>query len=130
MTGFRWDTTELNRLVADLTAAPGRVQRKAPAVFARGAFEIKGRIKRAAKGHGHLPQLDAHVSYDKLGPLEYEIGFDKVGQGSLANIAVFGSVNNDPVMESPVMIARYERPQIERHLGDAGVEAVLGGDGR
>lgn len=127
---FHWDTSELDRLALDLSEAPGRIQRKAPAVFARGAFEIKNRIKRAAKGHGHLPRLDAHVSYDKLGPLSYEIGFDKVGQGNLANIAAFGSVNNAPVMESPVMIARYELPEIERHLADAGEESVLGGGER
>lgn len=126
--GLHWDTSEANRLAVDLSKAPGRAQRKAPAVFARGAFEIKNRIKRAAKGHGHLPQIEAHVSYDELGPLTYEIGFNKVGQGNLANIAVFGSVNNAPVMESPVMIARYELPEIERHLGDVGEEAVLGGD--
>ncbi len=126
--GLRWDDSELNRLGVDLSEAPGRAQRKAPAVFARGAFEIKNRIKRAAAGHRHLPQLDDHVSYDKLGLLDYEIGFDKRGQGNLANIAAFGSVNNAPVMESPAMLARYELPQIERHLGAAGEEAVLGGD--
>ena len=125
---LHWDTSELNRLAVDLSEAPGRIQRKAPAVFARGAFEIKNRIKRAASGHGHLPTLDAHVSYDRLGPLKYEIGFNKVGQGNLANIAVYGSINNAPVMESPAKLARPELREIERHLGDAGEESVLGGE--
>lgn len=128
MTRLHWDTDELNRLSVDLSEAPGRMQRKAPAVFARGAFEIKNRIERAASGHDYLPTLDNHVSYDRLGLLEYEIGFDKRGQGNLANIAVYGSVNNAPIMESPAQLARYEIPAIERHLGDAGEEAVLGGD--
>ena len=128
MASLRWDTSEVNRLAVDLSEAPGRMQRKAPKVFARGAFEIKGRIKRAASGHDYLPQLDNHVSYDKLGPLDYEIGFDKVGQGNLAVFAVYGSVNNSPVMESPAQLARYEIPAIERHLGDEGEDAVLGGD--
>jgi len=126
---LEWDTSELNRLSVDLSGAPGRVQRKAPKVFARGAFEIKKRIERAASGHDYLPDLDRHVGYSKLGDLEYEIGFNKVGQGSLGNIAVYGSINNAPVMESPAMLARPESREIERHLGDAGEESVLG-DGR
>lgn len=128
MTRLHWDTSEANRLAVDLSAAPGRIQRKAPGVFARGAFEIKNRIKRAASGHDYLPSLSAHVSYDHRGFLEYEIGFDKVGQGNLANIAAYGSINNAPVMESPVMVARPELREIERHLGDEGEDAVLGGD--
>lgn len=128
MTRLHWDTSEVNRLAVDLSEAPGRAQRKAPAVFARGAFEIKNRIKRAASGHGHLPSLDAHVSYDHLGFLDYEIGFDKRGQGNLANIAVYGSINNAPIMETPAMLARPELREIERHLGDVGEESVLGGD--
>lgn len=124
-----WDASEVNHLAIDLSQAPGRMQRKAPKVFARGAFEIKNRIQRAASGHRHLPHLDDHVSYDSLGPLSYEIGFDKRGQGSLANIAAFGSVNNAPVMQSPAMLARHEIPEILRHLGDTGEESVLG-DGR
>lgn len=130
MTRLHWDTSEVDRLALDLSEAPGRMQRKAPGVFARGAFEIKNRIKRAASGHDYLPSLDAHVSYDRRGFLDYEIGFDKVGQGNLANIAVYGSINNAPIMESPAMLARPELREIERHLGDVGEGAVLGGDGR
>ena len=125
---LEWDTSEVNRLAVDLSEAPGRMQRKAPKVFARGAFEIKNRIKRAASGHDYLPELSSHVSYTKYGDLDYEIGFDKVGQGNLAVFAVYGSINNAPIMESPAMLARRELPEIERHLGDAGEESVLGGD--
>lgn len=128
MTRLEWDTSEVNRLAVDLSNAPGRIQRRAPKVFARGAFEIKNRIKRAASGHRYLPSLDAHVSYDRRGLLEYEIGFNKRGQGNLANIAVYGSINNAPIMESPAMLARPELREIERHLGVEGEDAVLGGD--
>ena len=128
MTGFHWDTTQADALSLDLSKAPERIQHAAPSVFARGAFEIKNRIKRAAGGHRFLPELDRHVSYDRLGLLDYEIGFDKVGQGNLANIAVYGSINNAPVMLPPAILAREEIPAIERHLADVGEEAVLGGD--
>lgn len=127
---MKWDTSELNRLATDLSKAPGRIQRKAPTVFARGALEIRRRIERDATGHGHLSgkdPLQSHVSYDKLGLLDYEIGFDKVGSGNLANIAVYGSVNNAPVMSPPIVHAIAESKEIERHLGDEGEDAVLGG---
>ena len=124
---LEWDASEVNRLAVDLSKAPGRIQRKAPGVFARGAFEIKASIKRAASGHDYLPDLDRHVSYTKYGPLDYEIGFDHGGQGSLAGIAVDGSPTSAPIMASPAMLARPELVEIARHLGDAGEESVLGG---
>ena len=126
MSKIEWDTSEVDRLAADLSKAPARIQRSAPKVFARAAFEIKKGMKRDASGHRHLPQLDQHVSYDRLGLLDYEIGFDKVGQGNLANFAAFGSINNAPVMDHTAAL-RHEIPEIMRHLGDEGEDAVLGG---
>lgn len=126
--GFHWDTSEVNRLSLDLSEAPGRMQRKAPKVFGRGALEIKKRLQRAASGHRYLPELDNYVGYDKLGELTYEIGFEKAGQGNLAVFAVYGSVNNAPVMMSPADAARLEMSAIERNLADAGEAAVLEGD--
>lgn len=123
--GFHWNTEQVDRLSLDLSEAPGRMQRKAPRVFGRGALEIKNRLQRAASGHRYLPALDRFVSYDKLGDLHYEIGFEKAGAGNLANIAVYGSINNAPVMMSPADAARLEMGAIERNLGDAGESAVL-----
>lgn len=127
MTKITWDTSEVNALASDLSKAPGRIQRKAPAVFARGALETKKRIQRDATGHGHLRGLPRHVGYDRIGLLDYEIGFNKSGQGNLANFAVYGSVNNSPVMSSPAAHLRREIPVIMRHLGDEGEAAVFGG---
>lgn len=123
---MRWDTSEVDHLSVDLSEAPGRIQRKAPRVIARGAHEIRNRIERAASGHAFLPYLNEYVTDERLGPLTYEIGFDKSGQGNLANIAVYGSINNAPVMASPAEIARLELGEIERGMGDAGEDAVLG----
>ncbi len=127
---FRWDTSQANRLALDLSKAPDRIQRTAPKVFYVGINKAKKNLKRDASRHDYLPKLAAHVGYDKLGELEYELGFNKVGQGNLANIAVYGSVNNAPVMGTPADALRLELPHIVRHLGDEGADAVLGGDGR
>jgi hypothetical protein len=127
---LHWDTSEVDRLAIDLSRAPGRMQRRAPKVFAVGMAKAKKNLKRMASGHSHLPQLDSHVEYDRLGDLHYELGFNKVGQGSLANIAVYGSINNAPIMGTPADALRVELPYILRHLGDEAAEAVLGGDER
>lgn len=124
---MRFDESEVNALAIDLSKAPGRAQRRAPKVFARGAHEIHRGMKREASGHRYLKQLQSHVGYDRIGELSYEIGFNKVGQGNLANIAAFGSINNAPVMDITAPLRR-ELPQIIRHLADLGEESVLGGD--
>jgi hypothetical protein len=124
---IEWDSSQVNRLGIDLTEAPGRIQRRAPKVLRRGALQIKNGMKRDASGHGHLGELQNHISYDELSPLSYEIGFDKEGQGHLANIAAFGSVNNAAVMDHTNSLRR-ELPAIVHHLSGAGEESVLGGD--
>lgn len=127
MSKIEFDNSEVNRLSVDLSKAPIRVQRRAPKVMETGAYKIKQEMKQDASGHRHLPELDQHLSYDALTPLDYEIGFDKKGQGNLANIAAFGSVNNPPVMDHTAGLRR-EIPHILRHLSDTAADSVLGND--
>lgn len=125
---LHWDTHEVDLLALDLSEAPARIQKKAPKVLEVAANKIKKSLRRDASGHRHLQSgFESKVNYDHQGPLTYEIGFDDIGQGELANIAVYGSVNNAPVMQSPADHARLEIPYILRQLGDEGEEAVLGG---
>jgi hypothetical protein len=121
------DSSEVDTLAADLSKAPARFQLAAPKVLERGALETKRGLQRMARGHRHLAGLPGAVAYDALTPLHYEIGFDKGGVGSLANIAVYGTSNNAPVMGTPMDALRLELPAILRHLGEAGEDAVLGG---
>lgn len=127
MTRIEFDASEVANLSLDLSRAPGRIQRSAPKVLETGAFKTKRNLQRMAKGHRFLGGLDSAVAYDALTPLHYEIGFDKGGVGSLANVAVYGTSNNAPVMGSPRDALRLELPSILRHLEDEGEDAVLGG---
>lgn len=127
MSRIHFDTGEVDRLALNLSKAPGRMQRKAPKVFEVAANKVKRGMRRDASGHNYLSGLASTVNYDKLGDLSYEIGFDKIGQGHLANIAAFGSVNNAPVLDLNAPLRR-ELPFILRHLADEGEDAVLGGD--
>lgn len=122
-----FDASEVKALALDLSKAPGRIQRKAPKVIETGAFKTKRNLQRMAKGHRYLSGLGGAVAYDRIADLEYEIGFDKGGVGSLANVAVYGTSNNAPVMGSPLDALRMELPAIMRHLGDEGEDAVFGG---
>lgn len=124
---IEFDTSQVDRLSVDLSRADGRLRQKAGQVLYVGANAIKKGMKADASGHDYLPSLDEHVSTDKLEPLHYEIGFDKVGQGNLANFAAFGSVNNAPVMDHTAALQR-ETPRIVEKLGAAAEAAVLGTD--
>lgn len=124
----RFDTTEVDVLAADLLAAPGRIQRKALKTLETGAFKIKAHMRRDASGHGHLPQLQNYVSYERVASpgIAYVVGFEARGQGHLDNIAAFGTSNNAPVLDHTAGLRR-EAPAIMRHLADDGEDSVLGG---
>jgi hypothetical protein len=124
---IEFESTEVDEVGMDLSKAPVRFQRSAPKVLERGALETKRGLQRMASGHRHLGGLPSAVGYDVLTPLHYEIGFDKGGVGSLANIAVYGTSNNAPVMGTPMDALRIELPAIVRHLGEDAEDAVLGG---
>jgi hypothetical protein len=125
---IRFDASQVNEMAADLSRAPARARRAAPKVFEVGALKTKRNLQRMAKGHRFLGGLDSAVAYDALAPLHYEIGFDKGGVGSLANVAVYGTSNNAPVMGTPMDALRMELPSIARHLGDEGADSVFGGE--
>lgn len=120
------DTHELDELAADLERGPGRVQRGAPRILARSATRVKAGMKADASGHNYLDELPGTVGKSRISELEYEVGFDKRGQGKLANIIVFGSVNNAPVFSHTASLRR-DIPILEREFGDAAEGWVFGG---
>jgi hypothetical protein len=103
-----WDTSEVHALAARFRAAPPKAMAAIVPVANKAGVNMKRDMKRAASGHSHLPGLSRAVSYDvESSPAEVKVtvGFDKRGQGNLANIAAFGSVNNAPVMDIMVPLA-------------------------
>lgn len=129
------DTRQIRQLTADLTGAPGRIQRAAPRSLKKDIRILHRAMKRDATGHRYLKgrggaaPFQAHVAWeqtDALG-LAYEVGFDKTGSGKLANIIVFGSVNNAPVYDFHGPLVR-QTPVIVANLGSIAEGAVLGTD--
>lgn len=103
-----WDTSELTALAVKFHAAPIKAMAAIVPVAEKAGVQVKAQMKRAASGHRHLPGLARAVSYDvQASPTEVvvQVGFDKSGQGNLANIAAFGSVNNAAVMDITAPLA-------------------------
>lgn len=120
------DTSEVYALAASLQAAPARVMVAIVPIASRAGLAIKRTMKADASGHRHLPGLSAHVEYDlDTSPTEVkvEVGFRKRGQGNLANIAAFGSINNAPVMDITRPLAD-EVPKFMRWVAQVGGEAL------
>ena len=117
----------LDELEADLSRAPGRVQRGATRVLSGPVRRRLTRIqKEDATGHRQLQHLPGAVGSDMISPLEVEVGFNKEGQGELANIIVFGSVNNAPVYDFRAR-QRAAIPAILDDLADMAEDSVYGG---
>lgn len=125
---YHVDTHELDELAADFTSAPGRVQRGAVRILDRSAKRVQDGQRKDATGHRFLDELAGTVGKSRVGLLEYEVGFDKRGQGNLANILVFGSIHNGPIMSSPADHARRDVPLLERDAADMAEGAVLADD--
>lgn len=124
--GIHFDTSEVDRLAADLAAGPRRLRAEAGSVLKASAGRVKRSMARDASGHRYLAGLGDRVNYDKRGEFEYEIGIDKGGVGSLGNIAAFGTSNNAPVFDHTASL-RGEAPILADRLGDVAEDAVLGG---
>lgn len=124
---WRFDTSEVDALAADFTRGPGRVQRGARRVLGRSARRVQAGMRADASGHRYLPELPGTVGRDQVGSLEYEVGFDRRGQGKLANIIVFGSINNAPVFDHTSALRR-DVPLLERDAADMAEGAALADD--
>jgi hypothetical protein len=81
--------------------------------------------------HRHLPKFARALTKQKVDDLHYVVGFN-VGprlQGSLAQIIVFGSVNNAPVYNFYGPITR-RAPYFLEHLAKIAEDAVFGDPGQ
>lgn len=118
-----FDTRELGSLAQDFTAAGTKVIPALVPVASKAGVNIKRTMKSDASGHDHLPGLASKVNYEvSVHPLsvEVEVGFVDEGQGELANIAAYGSVNNAPVMD----ITRGLNEEVPRFMKAAAMAAA------
>lgn len=111
------DISGLDDLVRDLTAEPGKVQRKAPLAVTAGAKAVQTKWRQHAGFSRHAPLYPASITYDvtwKGSGYEAEIGPDKdLPQGPLGNLIEYGSANNPPHGNDVAAMAEAG-PQIDR----------------
>ncbi len=122
-----FDVSGLNELVADLTAAPRRVQVKTAAVVLKGAVNVQKDWRQRASGLAHAPAYPASVTYEagwKGSAFEAQVGPDKgLPQGALGNLIEFGSVNSPPHGDGSAAMDT-EAPKFEKAMGDLADEAL------
>lgn len=127
------DSHELAQLAADLRMAPTRATRAGKGIMKRGAVEVKRALGKEFESHDYSGRLGAALEFDTVGSddgLSYRIGeLDSAGPSwGIAAIMAWGTSNNAPVVDI-MQPARKEAFAIERHIGAAGEQAVLGGSG-
>ena len=124
--GFSIDAHELQDLAASLMAAAAVITPALVPVANKAGVNIKKRMKADASGHRHLPGLARTVNYDvETGAdyIEVEVGFEKKGQGNLANIAAFGTSRNGPVMDITLGL-KAEVPSFTKYALKVAAEAI------
>lgn len=117
------DTHELDLATARLRQSGGSVVDAVSDELGASARRIQAGMKVDATGHRYLPKFPRHVGRTKLSKLHWEIGFNRVGQGNLADIIVGGSINNAPVYP---WLGPFERevPVLEQRIADVAQDVV------
>lgn len=128
------DASEVHTLTLNLERAPERLKGNLDEVFKNEASALQRDMKRDAQNHRYLPDnakgggFARQMTAQKVGPLEHIIGFNKRGAGKLANIIVFGSVNNAPVYNfyGPLM---RRTPFFVEHIARIAEDSIFSGPG-
>lgn len=118
---------QVENLYLDLRDARFRIQWGAEKTLRQSAKVVNAAMREDASGHRYLPGLPRAVSDNMIGKYEAEIGLSPGGQGSLAHIIAYGSVNNAPVYDYTAGLRRSE-PIIDELFSGMAEDAVLGGN--
>ena len=121
MADFTIDTSEVDRLAADLGSAAAGAIPQVEAAMKHGAQNIKTGMQSAFSQSRHFGQVARDVSYDRIGfgsaTLGYEIGPTPDGDaGSRGGLAVEGGANGGggTVDVQPALDA--EAPRLEAEI--------------
>lgn len=115
------DTSQVRNLVADLGKLDDNVSHEVPKIVTRGAVNIKKDMQEAMKktSDGGFRYVATQIFFDELDDgLTAEIGPEKYGRGdgSLANIAYFGTSKGGGTIEDPKFALERETPNFIREL--------------
>ena len=125
MAGIKIDTSELRTLAADMQQVEPRLARRLKPAVNTGAAKIKADLTAQMKSSRHFKGFAA-IGYD-LDPDGFgaEIGPNKPGPGSGANIAYFGTSRGGGTVEDPVEALNREAGPFADILAQIAAEAAL-----
>src|SRR5699024_650562 len=89
MASISVDTSEVRAAVADMSGVDARLRPDVASVVKKGATNIKSDLTAQMRSSRHFKGF-ADIGYDMIDSFEAEIGPNKGGPGSGANIAYFG----------------------------------------
>lgn len=118
MAGVSIDASEIRTLAVDMRRQASRMPGEVKQIVEKAAVEIKKDLAAQLAASKHFKGF-ARVSYDlRDAGFGAEIGPDKGGPGSGANIAYFGTSRGGGTVEDPVEALNREAPTLERYLSD------------
>lgn len=111
------DMSGVREFVADVSNIGTELHTGIPAVVSKGALNIKEDMVDAMKESTHFKGF-ADIGYDLIdGGMGAEIGPNKGGPGSGANIAYFGTSRGGGTVEDPQNALDREAPKFAEEIG-------------
>ena len=124
------DMSEVVSFAAELEGVPQALARHAIPVLKRFAQDVKTDMQTDFRSSGNrgFQKIANFVRYDDITPgaggYETEVGVDKGGAGSLANLAVYGTPKGGGSHPRPDQIAVWHQPAYEKSLQDMAAEIL------
>ena len=124
------DLSEVVTFAADLKGVPSELSRPAIPALKRFAQDVKTDMQNdfRSSSNGGFQKIANVVRYDDITPgaggYETEVGVDKGGAGSLANLAVYGTPKGGGTHPRPDQIAVWHQPAYEKSLQDMAAEIL------
>lgn len=119
------DTSEVRAAIADMSGVDSRLRPDVASVVKKGATNIKSDLTAQMRSSRHFKGF-ADIGYDMIDSFEAEIGPNKGGPGSGANIAYFGTSRGGGTVEDPEDALERELPAFEEHMADIAEKAIFG----
>lgn len=118
MSDFSIDVSQVASFANSLGRVIPSVAREVDAVVKKGAQNVKTEMIADASASRHFKGMAGSITYDQLGPAQYEVGPDKGRRGgALGNIYYFGTSRGGGSgdIDKPV---NSETPRFEQALSD------------
>lgn len=115
------DNSELDALAADLGRVGAAIIPDVESVMQKGAGAIRDQWKRNVSGSRTLKHYPRSITAERkftMAGVEYEVGPESGGQGSLGHLAEYGSSRMPPFKPGAKAAVDAEGPNIENALAD------------